>query len=64
MSLFSKEEIYALEQLGAWLQDSADGSDPETGDFWGPHFDNEGKIYATHVIDAYNKLMEIPLVSL
>ena len=54
---FTREEIYALEQLGAWLQDPDDGSNPEEKDFCGPHFDNEGEIYASHVVNAFDKLM-------
>ena len=40
-----------------WLEDSQDGSDG-IEDFCGPHFDNDGKVYAYHVADAYRKLFE------
>lgn len=56
---FTPQEIYALEQLGAWLQDSDDGSNPDADSYAGPHFDNEGEIYASHVIEAFDKLMTL-----
>ena len=56
---FTPQEIHALEQLGAWLRDSDDGSNPDDGDFAGPHFDNEGEVYASHVVEAFDKLMEL-----
>lgn len=56
---FTDKERYALDQLESWLQDSDDGSDPDEDCFAGPHFDNEGEIYASHVLEAFQKLMSL-----
>lgn len=57
MPKFTDEEIKNLMHLLLWLEDSQDGSDG-IEDFCGPHFDNDGKVYAYHVADAYRKLFE------